>query len=111
MTERKKANELGLQIGKEYIVRRDSGNGKFPIGTKVIFISDDRSTCPEFRNIATDYEGYIWADAVEPYVEVETTSASLKNFIIDVTDVETAIRVGKLLSADQIKRILEILGE
>jgi hypothetical protein len=49
-----------------------------------------------------------WTDGDFEVVEEE---APLKNFIIDVTDVETTIRVGKLLSSDQLKRIIDILGE
>jgi hypothetical protein len=120
MTERKRtASELGLVVGNVYKVVGDSGHeSRFPVGAEVRFIHDDTTSCPKFENIATGYKGFAYAEAMVAEEKVEkamentaTEVAPLKNYIIDVTDVETTVRVGKLLSSDQLKRIIDILGE
>jgi hypothetical protein len=102
------ASDAGFVIGKQYQIK--SGPS---VGEIVTFKKDDGTDCPAFdcsREYDSDGWSFITLSRLRP---VETTGAAtpLKNFIIDVTDVETTVRVGKLLSADQLKRIIEILGE
>lgn len=111
------ATDKGFVIGQQYRVNPDS----YMAGTLVTFLRDDGTMSPAFT-VPYEYDSsgwaYIYLGRLEPLVlpSVAVTAQAetpqpLKNYIIDVSDVETAVKVGKLLSADQIKRIIDILGE
>lgn len=105
------ATENGFVFGKSYVLKRQrngENHHKFMMNDVVEMVYDDGSESPKFRRLGDGETAYVHIDRLE---EVKQEAAPLKNFIIDVTDVETTVRVGKLLSADQLKRIIEILGE
>jgi hypothetical protein len=117
------AQRQGIVDGKQYrIVGPQAGydaiavSGGTKVGDIVELRKDDGTDLPFFFRVLSngDRDQCVINIRETKIVDVdapEVEPAPLKNYIIDVTDVETTVKVGKLLSADQIKRILDIVGE
>jgi hypothetical protein len=99
-----KATELGLIVGNEYTVEGDSGHvSKFPVGAKVRFVRDDGSSCPLFRNLATSYEGYAYAQVMVAPAKGVTFEAATR------TVETTVIKVDRKLTPAEQAQIAAII--
>jgi hypothetical protein len=108
------ATNNGFVIGQKYVVSKDvdgERHHKFNTGDVLEFIFDDGSLNPHFRRVSDKATAYVNIKRLTPLEPVPEEAVEKVTYNVEVNKDNTAIFVRKQLSLEQIKRILDIVGE
>ena len=112
-----RATDKGFIEGGWYKTTGTKGSTEYPIGTLLRFSNDDGSDCPVFE----DYSGiHKYQDLSDMsnirhnedgtlYETLITTEKKHIQFSIEVNDATTEISIGRVLTSEEIQKILAII--